>query len=102
MKLSERIRWWREARYGMFLHWGLYSLLGRNEWALNREKIPASEYEPEPATAGKKDLSSEEKEDQLLRERVRGDETLRRAVDVLLGLKALNIRGVERAENPAR
>lgn len=46
MKPSERIRWWREARYGLFLHWGLYSLLGRNEWALNREKIPASEYEP--------------------------------------------------------
>jgi carboxyl-terminal processing protease len=62
--------------------------------------VPASEYEPEPATEGQKELSSEEKEDQLLRERVRGDETLRRAVDVLLGLKALNIRGVERAENP--
>ena len=62
--------------------------------------VPASEYEPEPSTEGQKELSSEEKEDKLLRERVRGDETLRRAVDVLLGLKALNIRGVERAENP--
>ena len=62
--------------------------------------VPATEYEPEPAADGKKELSSEEKEDQLLRERVRGDETLRRAVDVLLGLKALNIRGVEHAENP--
>jgi C-terminal processing protease CtpA/Prc len=62
--------------------------------------VPASEYEPEPAQEGQKELSSEEKEDKLLRERVRGDETLRRAVDVLLGLKALNIRGVERAENP--
>lgn len=45
MKRSDRIRWWREARYGLFLHWGLYSLLGRNEWVLNREKIPAAEYE---------------------------------------------------------
>ena len=62
--------------------------------------VPATEYEPEPAAEGQKELSSEEKEDKLLRERVRGDETLRRAVDVLLGLKALNIRGVERAENP--
>lgn len=62
--------------------------------------VPATEYEPEPGAEGKKELSDEEKEDKLLRERVRGDETLRRAVDVLLGLKALNIRGVERAENP--
>jgi carboxyl-terminal processing protease len=61
---------------------------------------PEIDYEPEPVTDGKKEISDEEKEDKLLRERIRGDETLRRAVDVLLGLKALNIRGVERAENP--
>ena len=64
--------------------------------------VPAIDYEPEPVAGGEKELSDEEKEDTLLRERVRGDETLRRAVDVLLGLKALNIRGVERAENLAR
>lgn len=62
--------------------------------------VPATEYEPEPAADGRKELSNEEKEDKRLRERVRGDETLRRAVDVLLGLKALNIRGMEHAENP--
>lgn len=28
----------------MFIHWGLYSLLGRGEWALNRERIPLGEY----------------------------------------------------------
>ena len=61
---------------------------------------PVDEYEPEPPAEGQKELSSEEKEDKLLRDRVRGDETLRRAVDVLLGLKALNIRGVEQTENP--
>ena len=27
-----RIAWWREARFGMFIHWGLYSQLGRGEW----------------------------------------------------------------------
>jgi len=32
------------ARYGMFIHYGLYSVLGRGEWALNREKIPLAEY----------------------------------------------------------
>ena len=26
-----RMGWWREARFGMFVHFGLYSLLGRNE-----------------------------------------------------------------------
>lgn len=61
---------------------------------------PDNEYEPEPPVDPVRELSSEEKEDRLLRDRVRGDETLRRAVDVLLGLKALNIRGVENAENP--
>ncbi len=43
---EERLRWWREARFGMFIHWGLYSQLGRNEWAMNRERIPRAEYEP--------------------------------------------------------
>jgi len=42
---DKRIAWWREARFGMFLHWGLYSLLGRHEWAMNRERIPIKAYE---------------------------------------------------------
>jgi alpha-L-fucosidase len=36
--------WFREARYGLFLHYGLYSLLGRHEWAQLRERIPVAEY----------------------------------------------------------
>lgn len=36
--------WFHEARYGMFIHFGLYSMLGRGEWALNREAIPVDEY----------------------------------------------------------
>jgi len=28
---AERLRWWQEARFGMFVHWGLYSQLGRHE-----------------------------------------------------------------------
>jgi len=40
-----RLRWWREARYGMFVHWGLYSQLGRHEWVMNRERIPLADYE---------------------------------------------------------
>ena len=41
---GKSIRWFREARYGMFIHFGLYSLLGRHEWALCLERIPFAEY----------------------------------------------------------
>jgi alpha-L-fucosidase len=33
-----------KARFGMFIHYGLYSLLERGEWAINRERIQVSEY----------------------------------------------------------
>jgi alpha-L-fucosidase len=40
-----RMKWWHEARFGMFIHWGLYSVLGRHEWVMENEGIPVSEYE---------------------------------------------------------
>ena len=40
-----RMAWWHEARFGMFVHWGLYAQLGRHEWVMNRERIPVAEYE---------------------------------------------------------
>jgi alpha-L-fucosidase len=40
-----RMAWWREARFGMFVHFGLYSQLGRHEWAMPLENIPVKEYE---------------------------------------------------------
>ena len=42
---ADRMRWWHEARFGMFVHWGLYAVLGRQEWVMNRERIPVAEYE---------------------------------------------------------
>jgi hypothetical protein len=42
---AERMRWWKEARFGMFVHFGLYSILGRHEWAMATECIPKEEYE---------------------------------------------------------
>lgn len=42
---DRRMKWWREARFGMFIHWGLYAQLGRHEWVMNRERIPVEEYE---------------------------------------------------------
>ena len=41
---ERRIQWWREAKYGMFVHWGLYSLLCRDAWAMGDEDIPLEEY----------------------------------------------------------
>ncbi len=41
-----RMKWWHEARFGMFIHWGLYSVLGRHEWVMEDEGIPVAEYAP--------------------------------------------------------
>jgi len=41
---DERIKWFHQARFGIFVHWGLYSLLERGEWVMYRERIPADEY----------------------------------------------------------
>ena len=53
-----RMKWWRDARFGMFIHWGVYSVpagvyQGRNisgigEWIQNRAKIPLAEYAKYP------------------------------------------------------
>jgi alpha-L-fucosidase len=40
--------WFQEARFGLFVHWGVYSVLGRGEWVMNNEKIPIPEYEKLP------------------------------------------------------
>jgi len=39
-----RLDWFNDARYGMFIHWGAYSVAGRGEWIANRERIPRDEY----------------------------------------------------------
>ena len=52
---NERMQWFREARFGMFIHWGLYAILagrwqgkevpGIGEWIMNRATIPVADYE---------------------------------------------------------
>jgi alpha-L-fucosidase len=42
---ERRMQWWHEAKFGMFIHWGLYSVVGRHEWVMEMEGIPAQEYE---------------------------------------------------------
>lgn len=55
MTKDERMQWWREARFGMFIHWGVYAQMagvyrgheqtrGGAEWIMNRMKVPVAEY----------------------------------------------------------
>src|ERR1044072_7803864 len=39
-----RLAWWRDARFGMFIHFGLYAIPGRGEWVQWNEQIPNEEY----------------------------------------------------------
>ncbi len=41
---ESRIKWWREARFGMFIHWGIYAIPGRGEWVQWNEQIAVKEY----------------------------------------------------------
>jgi alpha-L-fucosidase len=40
-----RMKWWHEAKFGMFVHWGLYSLIGQHEWSKEVEGVPIKQYE---------------------------------------------------------
>jgi alpha-L-fucosidase len=42
---AERMKWWHEAKFGMFIHWGLYSVIGQHERALEVEGVPIPQYE---------------------------------------------------------
>lgn len=41
---KEDINWFRDSKFGMFIHWGLYSLLGRGEWVMFNERMNVDEY----------------------------------------------------------
>jgi len=42
-------QWFEEARFGLFVHWGVYSVLGDGEWVMNNQRIPAATYEKLPS-----------------------------------------------------
>lgn len=42
---QERLAWWTEARFGMFIHWGLYAQAARHEWVKKRERISDEDYQ---------------------------------------------------------
>jgi alpha-L-fucosidase len=55
VQTEQRLAWWREAKFGMFIHWGLYAIpagvwqgreiAGIGEWIMRRAEIPVAEYE---------------------------------------------------------
>ena len=53
---SQRMAWWKEAKFGLFIHWGVYSVAAGEyngqtsygEWLMQEAKIPTSEYEKLP------------------------------------------------------
>jgi alpha-L-fucosidase len=42
-------RWFQDAKFGLFVHWGVYSVLADGEWVMNNRKIRAQDYEKLPA-----------------------------------------------------
>jgi len=44
VSVPDRMKWWVESRFGMFIHWGLYAIPGRGEWLMHCERIPKGEY----------------------------------------------------------
>jgi len=42
---QRRMKWWHDAKFGMFIHFGLYAAHGRHEWAMEMEAIPVAEYQ---------------------------------------------------------
>lgn len=41
----QRLKWWTDARFGMFIHWGLYALPARHEWVKNYERLTNEQYQ---------------------------------------------------------
>ena len=41
---EKRLQWWREARFGMFIHWGLFSITGKGGWDLWSERMSIADY----------------------------------------------------------
>jgi len=42
---ADRLKWWTDARFGMFIHWGLYALPARHEWVKNAERLTNEQYQ---------------------------------------------------------
>jgi alpha-L-fucosidase len=47
-QFAARTKWWREAKFGMFIHWGVYSIPADGEWHMNQHKMQVKDYEQYP------------------------------------------------------
>ena len=43
---KQDMQWWRDAKFGLFIHFGLYAIPGRGEWVMWSERIDTSDYSP--------------------------------------------------------
>ncbi len=69
-KENPNLRWFKEAKFGMFIHWGLYSKLageykdkryyGSGEWIMNQGKIPVAEYNKVASTFNPSGFNADE------------------------------------------
>ena len=41
---TQRLQWWHDAKFGMFIHFGVYSSIMRHEWNMENEAPPIAEY----------------------------------------------------------
>ncbi|MCB0373655.1 MAG: alpha-L-fucosidase, partial [Muricauda sp.] len=56
----ENREWFQDARFGMFIHWGVYSVLGVHEWVMETQSIDAKTYEKIPAFFNPTEFNAEE------------------------------------------
>ena len=56
----EARKWFQEAKFGLFIHWGVYSVLGDGEWVMNNQNIAIDEYEKLPTFFNPIDYEPEE------------------------------------------
>lgn len=56
----EARRWFQDAKFGLFIHWGVYSVLGKGEWVMNNNKMTISEYEKLPPQFNPTEFSAAE------------------------------------------
>lgn len=57
---AKGMQWFLDSRFGMFIHWGLYSILSRGEWVMHQENIPVAAYEPLAAQFNPQRFNAEE------------------------------------------
>ena len=60
---KERMAWWIQDRFGMFIHWGLYAMPARHEWVKRYERMTNEKYEKYKNEVDKLDEESQGKAD---------------------------------------